>query len=175
MEDRKLELMSYLTLLTKLEESEFICNREMKEALEELHKEMGFGASNTYNVNVSAVKNVIPLEKLKNQVNSEEDSKLVSIHSKKDRGIGKTTILIELSKQKDIPILVGSQHKREVYLSTYPSVKVFVAGVNNPRGSTYANGILIDESVSLKQYADLLNMNVKIRGGFFETDKYFTF
>lgn len=153
------QLMDYLETLMKLNKSGFTCTKEIQETIKELHSLMGFNKK-------------IPLKKADYLICNDSHNKLVAV-TEAHRGIGKTTKLLELAKQNNIPIIVGTHQQRQILLDREPTVKVFVAKEDSLRGLNFPNGVLVDESVTLKQYVDLLDMNIKIRGGFFATDKYF--
>lgn len=153
------QLMDYLETLMKLNESGFTCTKEIQETIKELHSLMGFDKK-------------IPLNKLDYLIRNNNHNKLVAV-TEEHRGIGKTTKLLELAKEYNIPIIVGTYHYKQILLDKDPSVRVYVAKEDGLRGFPFPNGVLIDESVTLEQYADLLRRKINIRGGFFPTDKYF--
>jgi hypothetical protein len=87
----------------------------------------------------------------------------------KHRGIGKTTMLVNLSIKNKIPIIVGSQQDwgnlkyMNHNLDLVRLAKNFTFEV---KGREFPNGVLVEESVEPEMIEWLKEHNIKIRGGF---------
>ena len=156
-EERLRELNRYVETLLKLKHEGFKCDSEIQTALKDLHKEMGFeqGA------------NVIKL--FKDTVLSNKD-KLIVVDDR-HRGIGKTTAILEMAKELNLPIFkVGDiQSDMESYLRLEENINIkVIRRFRVSCGKTNApNGVLIDEDVDYETIKMLKGQGVRIRGGFY--------
>lgn len=108
---------------------------------------------------------------LKRKLLKHIDSGKVIPVSNKNRGVGKTTALVEISKQFDIPIITYS--KWHVNFLDHKGVKAYSAqSLNDLRGIEFNNGVLIDEGVSTKQIVDIKLLGIDIRTGFYYNARF---
>ncbi len=90
----------------------------------------------------------------------------------KNRGVGKSTLLFELSRKYDMPIFVNTKAQEEYFNRHFKCKKVFLKyHLNDLRGRRFPNGILIDEGFDTKQIEELNHLGVNVRTGFYYNDK----
>lgn len=180
MNEERLELLEYLKTLSELNKSGFKCGKEITDVLESLHKS-GYNFSNEEAERERRFEEI--KKKLELQVafsGSEKGvnhGKLIRV-SNKERALGKTTLLINLSLDYNIPIVVGSKHlvkwtkdeAKKMY-GENTEVSVIHASESELAGRKFPNGVLVDCQINLHQYL-LIKKWCLIRGGFYH-DKEF--
>lgn len=83
----------------------------------------------------------------------------------KERGIGKTTLLVNRAKKHNYSIVVGSGMHKQYVLNMDSTVRVYTANEALNRG--FRADVLFDETVSSEQMDYAINHNnVTVRGGF---------
>lgn len=83
----------------------------------------------------------------------------------KERGIGKTTLLVDRAKKHNYSIVVGSGNHKQYVLNINPAVKVYT--VNEALNRGFRADVLFDETVSSEQIDYIINQNtVTVHGGF---------
>ena len=110
--------------------------------------------------------------KLRKNINSGK----VFLVSDKHRGVGKTTMLVELAKELNLPIIVGSTRDADrinweyakVFSSSCSYKKIaYPCNVQSFIGSNYfRNGVLVDETISYEQIKTLWSNCFPIKTGF---------
>jgi hypothetical protein len=89
--------------------------------------------------------------------------------TEKDRGVGKTYILIERALKECLPIVVGTQMEYNYIKRNANPVEVirFKKGYTlEIIGKKFPNGVLIEESIDKEEVEYLKFEGIKIRGGF---------
>ncbi|AGI11796.1 hypothetical protein X915_gp243 [Bacillus phage vB_BanS-Tsamsa] len=169
------EMLDYLRILSGLNSNGFRCEKEIREVLEIVHeKEFGFDGK------IQASFRRLELNKLlQEQVfNSRlkdgiaNQGKLIRV-TEADRQVGKTTLLIGLSLDFNIPILVGHsglvEHAKELAVKEFgargENLSVMVGKYHEVMGRKFPNGILVDCSVRYEDYKEIRKYK-HIRGGF---------
>ncbi|MEC2403261.1 hypothetical protein ABES35_16460 [Bacillus subtilis] len=82
------------------------------------------------------------------------------------RGKGKTTLLLRLSQENNIPLLVGG-HK-EIYkdLAKEKGISCTICSANYLDGNHFPNGVYIDCTVNKEQLKTIKKLGIEIKGGF---------
>ncbi|EWH20548.1 hypothetical protein [Bacillus haynesii] len=186
----EIELMnSHLNQLIKLKQSGYRCDQEIGKVLNKMHNYMGLNKSVVYidtevakNVDISALKrNFSNSDFFKYKSYSDIDQELqrrfrnaVSnfvIVGDSDRGKGKTTLLLRLSQENDIPLIVGAHARMYVKLAKEKGIDcTIISAKENLRDRSFPNGAYIDCSVSREQLQQIKRQGIEIKGGFHHDD-----
>ncbi|UGO50815.1 hypothetical protein PQE68_gp224 [Bacillus phage vB_BanS_Sophrita] len=176
--EQREELTQYLHTLAMLNANGFKCGQEIKDVLAKLHQE-GFGFSNEEQKSKQEKENQLKIVKEKLQYEIEysghhkKSGKLIRV-TENDRGLGKSTLLIEWALRLGIPIITNNKSMVEwlkdraivIYGHTKGSrLEVLLADPEKLRGKDLPKGVLVECVVTLKEYLALKKV-VLIRGGF---------
>lgn len=156
-EERKQELMEYAKVLATLKSAGLNYTNETNKVIKELNNLMNLGTDvvDKFNRSISW--------------KSKEHGKIVVLDGINDRGVGKTTSLIQMSSIHDIPIIVKYENSKNniVELSTILKWKPTVFTLQEAiTGKYFPNGVLIDECVGLEDIKLLISHKIVIRGGY---------
>ena len=118
-------------------------------------------------------KNSDAIEKFKKNVNidSATNGKLILV-DESDRGVGKTTSLINMANQLNLPIIVKNTSQAKVIQSICQDRKIktpFLYIVTGLRGLKFPNGVLLDEGLSIQDILET-RKDIIIRGGYCTLD-----
>ncbi|GAA0082941.1 hypothetical protein [Clostridium sp. CTA-6] len=105
----------------------------------------------------------------------------IIVVNKQHRGIGKTILLVKMSKKYKIPIMVGYKSQENILNDRFCKFnkpfngykKQMAIGVGNGdflRGTRFRNGVFVDETVNMRQIQMLIDNKIKIRTGFYYND-----
>jgi len=180
MNEERLELLEYLKTLSELNKNGFKCGKEITDVLTSLHKN-GYNFDNEETERLKRFEEIEKKLKLEIAFSGDKQKpmygKLIRV-SEKERGLGKTTLLINASLKYDIPIVVGTKHlidvvkkKAKAMYGEKTEVSVLLASEDQLAGRRLPNGVLIDCQIGLFDY-----MTVKkwclIRGGFYHDREF---
>lgn len=171
------EMLSYLKVLSGLSDSGFKCSQEITDVIKVIHEGYGFLDSEAKEKASKEYK----LKKIKTKLNYELDysgyhkkhGRLIRV-TEEDRGIGKSTLLIEWAIRLNIAIVTNKgsmvKHLKDKAIAIYGHTKgsrleVLLADPEKLRGKDLPNGVLVECVVTLKEYLELQKV-VLIRGGF---------
>ncbi|UUV46956.1 hypothetical protein [Bacillus phage vB_BanS-Thrax5] len=178
-EERK-ELLEYLKVLTDLNNGKFRCEKEIKDVMDALHNK-GYNFDNEETERLKRFEEIEKKLKLEIAFSGNKQKpmygKLIRV-TEKERGLGKTTLLIHASLKYDIPIVVGKKHlidvvkrkAKELY-GEQTEISVLLASEDQLAGRKLPNGVLIDCQITLFDYM-VVKKWCLIRGGFYHDREF---
>lgn len=162
------DMMNYLDMLLKLEQNGFQCKREINVALKVLHKSLGF-IDEKEEININT-KRAELLNRFKDGL---KNNRLVLV-GKSERGMGKTTILINHALAEGHTIVVKTEELIRYVKLLDKDVKVITSTeLIRSRALTQYRGLrlLIDCNVPMEDILKIRDdMNFHIVGGFHHND-----
>ncbi|AXF33431.1 hypothetical protein JDW21_21565 [Bacillus subtilis] len=156
-------LNKHLETLSELKKSGYRCDAEIKRVLEAIH------------LTIFGDKIEPPFKRMKVVFNDVDKSLQEKFHKNapkvllvndSQRGKGKTTLLLRLSQENNIPLLVGG-HK-EIYkdLAKEKGISCTIFSANYLDGNHFPNGVYIDCTVNKEQLKTIKKLGIEIKGGF---------
>ncbi|WP_368223516.1 hypothetical protein ABQ613_06780 [Bacillus velezensis] len=162
-------LNRHLATLIRLREAGHKCDQEISQVLRCLHKnlferELFFPSDRKWTM----------IENVDKDLQSrfhKKAPKLVFVDTA-DRGKGKTTFLMTLSQQNNIPVIVGTNIEENIYkqLGEEKGIGCVVIPANRILGRCLPNGVYIDSTVTKEQLKTIKELDVEIKGGFYHDD-----
>lgn len=171
------EMLNYLKVLSGLADSGFKCSQEITDVIKVIHNGYGFldeeaREKASKETRFKKIKTKLGYE-LEYSGYHKKHGRLIRV-TEEDRGIGKSTLLIEWALRLNIPIITNKSNMVEwlkdravmIYGQTKGSkLQVLFADPEKLRGKDLPDGVLVECVVSLQEYLALKKV-VLIRGGF---------
>lgn len=113
---------------------------------------------------------------IKYKLNKGFKSNKIVLVKNKHRGIGKTTMLVELSKKYNIPIVVSNKmqadmfNKEFMYDHTFWEKIFYSYSTDDLRKPRFKNGVFVDETISVEQINSLCSVGIQVKTGFYYND-----
>ncbi|AWQ17025.1 hypothetical protein HRF59_05900 [Bacillus velezensis] len=156
-------LNKHLETLLELKQSGYRCDSEIKRVLEAIH------------LTIFGEKIQPPSKRMKVVFNDVDKSLQEKFHKNapkmllvngSQRGKGKTTLLLRLSQENNIPLLVGAHQKVYKDLAKEKGISCTIISANYLEGNHFPNGVYIDSTVTKDQLKTIKKLGIEIKGGF---------